>query len=121
MNAHQIVRDFCAAWSGADIETIMDAFTDDAVYHNIPMQPCNGKEEIRAFISAMFGGMCKSVDFEIKAQVVSGNTVMNERNDVLHLEDRKVDLPVMGVFELTDDGKISAWRDYFDQGMFAGG
>ena len=25
-----------------------------------------------------------------------------------------MDLPVCGVFELTDDGKISLWRDYFD-------
>ena len=121
MNADQIVRDFCAAWGRGDVETIMDAFTDDAVYHNIPMAPCHGKEEIRTFIGGLFGGMCKTVDFEIKAQVVSGSVVMNERIDVLHFADRDVNLPVMGVFELTEDGKISAWRDYFDQGMFAGG
>lgn len=120
MNADQIIRDFCAAWSRADLEAILDAFTDDAVYHNIPMAPCKGKEEIRAFIGGMFAGMCKSVDFEIRHQIVSGNVVMNERVDILHLQDRDVNLPVMGVFELTDEGKIRGWRDYFDQGMFAG-
>ena len=26
---------------------------------------------------------------------------------------KKIELPVMGVFEITD-GKIAAWRDYFD-------
>jgi limonene-1,2-epoxide hydrolase len=28
-----------------------------------------------------------------------------------------LDLPVMGVFEVKD-GKIAAWRDYFDAQMF---
>ncbi len=121
MNADQIVRDFCAAWSRADFDAIMDAFTEDAVYHNIPMPACKGKEEIRNFIAGMFAGMCKSVDFDIKTQVSNGNVVMNERIDILHLNEGTVELPVCGVFELTDEGKISGWRDYFDAAQFAGG
>lgn len=31
--------------------------------------------------------------------------------------DPSVELPVMGAFELSD-GKISAWRDYFDMAQF---
>ncbi|MET0802397.1 MAG: limonene-1,2-epoxide hydrolase family protein, partial [Acidimicrobiales bacterium] len=27
-------------------------------------------------------------------------------------------LPVMGTFEVNADGKISAWRDYFDMNQF---
>ena len=27
------------------------------------------------------------------------------------------DLPVMGVFEVDDDGRITLWRDYFDMGV----
>jgi limonene-1,2-epoxide hydrolase len=27
-------------------------------------------------------------------------------------------LPVMGVFEVNNDGKITAWRDYFDMNQF---
>ena len=61
------------------------------------------------------------MDNHIKAQAVNGNVVMNERVDILHMNERDVELPVMGVFELTDDGKISGWRDYFDQAQFAGG
>ncbi len=121
MNADQIVRDFCAAWGRADLDAIVDSFTNDAVYHNIPMPPCNGKEEIRTFIGGLFGGMCKSVDFEIKAQLVNGLIVMNERVDTLHMAERSVELPVCGVFELTEEGKIKAWRDYFDAAQFAGG
>ncbi len=120
MNADEIVRDFCAAWGRADIDTICASFTEDAVYHNIPMQPCRGREEIRQFIAGLFGGMVSSVEFEIRMQLVDGLRVMNERVDTLVTAERSIALPVCGVFELTPDGKISAWRDYFDAAQFAG-
>ncbi|HEV8574090.1 MAG TPA: limonene-1,2-epoxide hydrolase family protein, partial [Dehalococcoidia bacterium] len=40
-------------------------------------------------------------------------SVLTERLDKFALGGKKIELPVMGVFELTD-GKIAAWRDYFD-------
>ena len=47
----QLIRDFCAAWSRLDVDELMTYFTDDAVYHNMPMAPLNGREEIRAFLA----------------------------------------------------------------------
>jgi limonene-1,2-epoxide hydrolase len=45
-------------------------------------------------------------------------TVLNERTDRFRLADgRWVELRVMGVFEVLD-GKITAWRDYFDLGQW---
>ncbi len=39
---------------------------------------------------------------------------MNERTDVMRRKDGEpISLPVTGVFEI-EDGKIAAWRDYFD-------
>ena len=120
MDAGKVVREFCAAWDRGDLEAIMDAFSDDAVYHNIPMQPCKGKEEIRQFIAGLLGGMVKSITFDIRHQLVNDLVVMNERIDTLEMADRSVDLPVCGVFELTSEGKIKSWRDYFDAAQFAG-
>ena len=40
-----------------------------------------------------------------------------ERVDRFLMNGRWVELKVMGAFELRD-GKISAWRDYFDMGQF---
>ena len=60
MDADKIVRDFCAAWDRTDLEAIMEAFAENAVYHNIPMAACNGKEEIRQFIAGLLGGMASS-------------------------------------------------------------
>ncbi len=120
MDADQIVRDFCAAWGRADLEHIMGAFADDAVYHNIPMPMLQGKAEIENFIKGFLETNPDGIDFDIKQQVASGAIVFNERIDSFAVGDKEIAAPVCGVFELTADGKISAWRDYFDMGQFTG-
>ena len=47
----------------------------------------------------------------------NGPVVMTERVDVFKLPDKSFELPVMGTFEVSD-GKINAWRDYFDMNQF---
>ena len=120
MDADRIVRDFCEAWSRADVDAIVEAFADDAVYHNIPMAPLEGKAAIRAFIGNLLGEAASGVHFEIRNQVVNGGLVLNERVDTIVFKTGEVSLPVCGVFELTPEGKISAWRDYFDMKQFTG-
>ena len=98
----------------------MGYFTEDAVYTNIPMGPLNvGKAAIRAFTEG-FIGPAESIEFIVHNQVegVDG-VVMNERTDKLTMGGKVIELPVMGVYEFVD-GKISAWRDYFDMGPFSG-
>jgi limonene-1,2-epoxide hydrolase len=43
---------------------------------------------------------------------------MTERVDVFRLSHKSFELQVMGTFEVTD-GKINAWRDYFDMNQFS--
>lgn len=38
----ELVTEFCALWANPDLETILSYFTEDAVYHNIPMAPAEG-------------------------------------------------------------------------------
>lgn len=40
MDPDKIVREFSEAWERADVDAIMEAFTEDAVYHNIPVFRC---------------------------------------------------------------------------------
>ena len=118
MDSDQIIRDFCAAWGRGDVEVLMNAFTDDAVYHNIPMDPAKGKDAIRAVIEGFMKMSPGGVDFEILNQVTAGNLVLNERIDTFVVDGKKSGGPVAGVFELDADGKIKAWRDYFDMATF---
>jgi limonene-1,2-epoxide hydrolase len=108
----QVVRDFCAAWSKLDLDELAGYFTADAVYHNIPMDPVVGPDAIRAFIEG-FTGPVERVEFEITHLASDGDLVLTERVDSFVTADRSAALPVMGAFELRD-GKIAAWRDYFD-------
>ena len=43
----EVVRRFCAAWSdNVGAAELAAFFTDDAVYHNIPLAPVTGREAI---------------------------------------------------------------------------
>jgi limonene-1,2-epoxide hydrolase len=44
--------------------------------------------------------------------------VMTERVDKFKMPGKSFELQVMGTF-VVSDGKISAWRDYFDMDQFA--
>lgn len=108
-----LVREFCDAWAKRDPDLITEYFTDDGVYHNIPMQPLEGKDAIRAFLAGLMSGIAH-VEFKILHIVANGDVVMTERIDEFRTGDgREGAFAVMGVFEVRD-GKISAWRDYFD-------
>lgn len=108
-----VVTEFCKLWSTPDPEVLAGHFTDDGVYHNIPMEPARGPEAIKELITGLLA-MLDGIDFLVHRQVSDGNVVMNERTDVMRFKDgRELRLPVTGVFEV-DDGQISAWRDYFD-------
>ncbi|HET9831502.1 MAG TPA: limonene-1,2-epoxide hydrolase family protein, partial [Vicinamibacterales bacterium] len=104
--------------SAADLAAF---FTDDAVYHNIPMTPVIGKKaianNIASFIRPGAPGI-ESIDFRVVNIAANGPVVMTERVDVFKLPNKSFELPVAGVFEVSD-GKIKAWRDYFDQNQFA--
>jgi len=111
-DAERLVRDFCAAFAKHDAEAVRPFFTDDVVYHNIPMDPAVGIDAAVGFLAG-FLAMCDRMEFDIKHLAASGDVVLTERVDTFYMGDVVAPLPVMGVFELRD-GKISAWRDYFD-------
>ena len=112
----EVVRRFCAVWSNVDPDDIAEFFTDDAVYHNIPMDPITGREAIKSFIAGFAGG-AEQIDFRVRNIVAEGDVVLTERVDVFVMPNGKVELPVMGTFEVRD-GKIATWRDYFDMKQF---
>lgn len=97
-----------------DVGTLLAYFTDDAVYHNIPFPPAVGKEAIETTLKGIME--MTSRGWEIKHQVAQGDVVLNERVDRFERDGKPMEIPVCGVFELRD-GKIAAWRDYFDYGM----
>lgn len=113
----QTVRDFCAAWERLDKDAVLDAFTDDAVYHNMPMPPAVGKTQIGALLGVILTPAVTGVRFDIKHIAAAGDVVLTERVDTFTQADRTMVLDVMGTFEVRD-GKIAAWRDFFDMAQW---
>ena len=113
--AERIVREFCDAFDGRNAEGLRPYFTDDVVYHNIPLDPAVGIDATIAFIEGFFG-MCESMTIETVHLAVRDDVVLTERIDTFTVGEVVAPLAVMGTFEIRD-GKISAWRDYFDLGQ----
>ena len=111
------VIEFIEAWSRNDLDELVGWFTDDAVYHNIPLEPVRGREAIRSVIRG-FAGMASEIEWITHhAAETSSGVVLTERLDRFRIGERWVELPVMGSFELRE-GRIAAWRDYFDLAQF---
>lgn len=109
------VEAFIDAWNRMDWDAVVAALDERVVYHNIPMEPLNGRAAAEQFIRGM---QPKAVDWRTLAIAEQGNKVLTERVDNFVMADGKqVSLPVMGVFEV-EQGRITAWRDYFDLAGF---
>jgi limonene-1,2-epoxide hydrolase len=108
----QLVEAFCDAWKQRDVDAILGYFAPNAVYHNIPVEPAVGLEAIRAVIE-MFVPPADEIEFVVHHIGGEGDVVFTERTDRFVINGKTVELPVAGVFEVRD-GKIAAWRDYFD-------
>jgi limonene-1,2-epoxide hydrolase len=107
----QVVREFCGVWERGELERFADFVAEDAVFHMVPLAPARGLAAIRE--------ECRKLDelgrvrVEIRHLAAAGPVVFTERLDHLRKPDHSGALPVVGVFEVRD-GRIVAWRDYFD-------
>ena len=116
-DAIDLIQRFCDEFGkGASVDEIVAYFTDDAIYHNIPVDPAVGPEAIKA-VFAMFTTGVERIEFRVLNIVGDGNVVLTERVDVFVLPHVTIELPVMGAFEVRD-GKIAKWRDYFDLNQY---
>ncbi len=110
------IRAFIKAWSRLDPAELTDFFTPDGTYHNIPIGPISGRENLKRFI----GGFLKNwtaTEWDVLNVVAQGDVVIAERLDRTKVGDKTVNLPCCGVFEMKD-GKIKVWRDYFDMSTY---
>lgn len=108
----ETVNAFCAAWQRGDIEELMSYFAEDAIYHNVPVAPIQGKAAIKQGFLA-FARLMEGIELIMVRTAATGSVVFNERIDRFTWKGRQLDLPVAGVFEV-HDGKITLHRDYFN-------
>jgi limonene-1,2-epoxide hydrolase len=110
-----IVTSFMDALERRDLDAMLAQMAPDIVYHNVPLDPLD-KDGARRFLGELFENL-KDYRIEVLGQAATGSVVFNERMEYFVFEGaggKSVDIPVAGVFEIDNQGLISAWRDYFD-------
>jgi limonene-1,2-epoxide hydrolase len=113
----QIIRQFSAAVTRMDADELIEYFTPDAVYLLMPMPPpLRGREEIYKSLAGM-PARFRGVRIETISQITSGDLVVSEFIAHLRLDNQTMELPMADFFEL-ENGKIKAWREYFDVASF---
>jgi limonene-1,2-epoxide hydrolase len=118
MTPKDTVDAFIAHWNSGNMEAMYALCAENVVWHNIPMEPVEGKPAMRAAVDGFMGNVA-ACDWQVHAIAADGNTVLTERTDGFTFKDgRRAAIRVMGTFELNTEGKIAAWRDYFDMGEF---
>ena len=107
-----VVRAMFEAARVGDVVAFDRCWTDDAVWHNMPIKPVHTRTEI---VSKWMPLLKKPGSFRVEYLnvVASGSIVMTERLDYIEIRGLKVVAPVAGVFEIRD-GKIAANREYWD-------
>lgn len=111
-----LVTEFITAIERGDLPHALGLLSEDCEYDNVPMGKVFGPAAVGATLTP-FLQQFTGVEWVVHHQVASGDltngVVMNERSDRFRRGDEWVELPVAGVFVVTD-GKITLWRDYFD-------
>jgi len=119
VNCEKVVSDLFAAWTRLNLDEIMSHFDENGVWDNVPMNsPAKGKAAVREMTQ---GFLKDTAAFEVKIlkSAHEKNVVFNERVDTIRMKNGKTAaIPVAGMFELNDAGKITVWRDYFDMATF---
>lgn len=111
-----VVRRLCEAWPWLSQADFRELLAEGCDYRNVPVAGDQhiGPDAAHAMLSRMQGAW--DIKLEVLNITAGGNVVLTERLERFHHKAGKredCELPVMGAFELKD-GKITAWRDYFE-------
>ncbi|MCW2621505.1 MAG: limonene,2-epoxide hydrolase [Frankiales bacterium] len=116
----EIIRTFLDLWGDGeqpepDIDAIVPMFSEDAVWQLwVPGGPTlRGREAIRADITRQLT-FSTHMQCGLLRMTSDDHTVMTERLDHFRSGTVQVAHALVAIYELDDDGLITAWREYFD-------
>jgi limonene-1,2-epoxide hydrolase len=100
-----------------NMDRLLAMFAEDATYHmSVPgREKLHGRERIATELARQAGDYTDCV-CEILTVVSDDRFVVTERIDhvtMLH-DGKRVSNPLLAIFEVTDDGLILNWREYWD-------
>ena len=83
------------------------------VCHGIPLETAHGRTAAMAMLAPFLAA--EATDWEILALAVAGRMVLTERIDRFRFAGQDwTAVRAAGILENGDDGRVIAWREYFD-------
>jgi limonene-1,2-epoxide hydrolase len=118
----KVARSFIESWTTKPIDEIVAHLDDNVEFRNMPdPKPIRGRKDAKAFLEPFFRKDPLIVPFsfktELKHVVANGADVMLDRVDTFVIAGKTWQVPVATYFEVKN-GKITVWKDYFDQAQF---
>lgn len=108
-----VVRALIHAFNQRDGAAVAALLHDDIVCIGVPMPPAQGKAAALDLLAPFLAA--EAIDWQVHAIAVNDRTVFTERTDRFRFAGADwTQVRAAGVFEIADDGRIRAWRDYFD-------
>ncbi len=107
------VRALIDAFNRRDRAAVIQQLHDDIVCQGMPLPAQHGLEATMALLDPFLAA--EEIDWQLLNVAVSGKIVMTERVDRFRFAGQGwTEVRAAGVFEVSDTGRIIAWRDYFD-------
>ncbi len=103
-------------WAAKDVDKIMEYLSDDIEFIPAPAhEPVKGWDKCKELFTMYNDGM---LDYTLEFNNIMGTDkiVFLERTEYCknHSDGTVALMPLVGVFELNEEGKICAWRDFCD-------
>lgn len=108
-----VVEALVAAFNRRDTAAIADLLAEDVVCAGIPLEPAHGRAATMDMLAPFLAA--EEIDWRMLAIAANGPVVFTERDDRFRFAGQDwTSVRAAGIFEIDDDGRIAAWRDYFD-------
>ena len=117
-DAEKVVRGFIAhfekSWP-ASLPEALELLSDDCYYQMVvpTIAPVKGKAEVLKALEAMMEKV-EDQKHDMINVAVAGDVVFTERMDHSLRNGKWVEVPLVAVFKVNKEGKISEWREYLD-------
>jgi limonene-1,2-epoxide hydrolase len=107
------VRQMIDAWNQRDWQQVFELFAEDGVLQSMMLPPTIGRDAIQQRIGALAKGI-DSIELRVQHIGVIDGVVFIERVDDFVYRGKHGAVPVVGVVEVAD-GRVKAWREYYDR------
>lgn len=114
MTGSETVSALIGALNDMDVDAFAGLLGNDVVVEHVPLgRMIEGKKAVIEWFAAMTE-LTEANDIKVTRLCEDGSTVWAERIDRHRISGEWHEIPIMGVLELDDTGKVTLMRDYFD-------